>query len=82
MGLSHFTLQTWTFVNTKFLGLLKHIPDDEKKDFDFRFDHYDSEVVFRGCLIGTQKYLFNTNPEKKIQTLKKLNKSVNFTFDL
>lgn len=76
IALSYFTLQTWTFVNNDFLGLLKHIPDAEKEDFDFAFDHLDVPATFKDVLIGTQKYLFNTNPKKITQAKKKLRKSV------
>lgn len=76
MALSYFTLQTWTFVNNNFLGLLKHIPDTEKDEFDFTFDHLDPPATFKHVLIGAQKYLFNTNPKKIIQAKKQLKKSV------
>lgn len=76
MELSAFTLRTWTFVNTEFLGLLKHIPDSEKPDFDFCFDLIKTEDVFKICLIGTQKYFFNTNPKKIRNATKKLNRLV------
>ncbi|XP_022171253.1 putative fatty acyl-CoA reductase CG5065 isoform X1 [Myzus persicae] len=76
MALSTFTLQTWTFKNTNFLDLLTHIPDDEKDDFDFRFDDLNVEDAFITCLTGAQKYLFNTNPNKIKQAKKKLKKLV------
>lgn len=78
MALSYFTLQTWTFVNTNFLGLLKHIPDAERVDFDFSFDDVDVADIFKNSLIGTQKYLFNADPKKIIQTKKKLKKLVEY----
>lgn len=76
MALSTFTLQTWTFVNTNFLRLLTYIPDDEKDDFDFYFDNINVEDIFINCLIGTQKYLFNTDPKRMTQARNKLKKSV------
>lgn len=76
IALSYFTLQTWTFVNNNFLGLLEQIPDTEKDDFDFAFDNVDAPATFKNVLIGTQKYLFNTNPKKIVQAKKKLRKSV------
>lgn len=76
IALSYFTLQTWTFVNDNFLGLLEHIPDAEKEEFDFAFDQVDVATTFQNVLIGTQKYLFNTNPNKIMQAKKKLRKSV------
>jgi len=76
MALSTFTLQTWTFVNTNFLRLLTYIPDDEKDDFDFNFENINTEDIFKNCLIGTQKYLFNTNPKKIKQAKNKLKKLV------
>lgn len=76
MAVSTFTLNTWTFVNTNFLGLLAHIPDNEKEDFDFDFEDIIAEEVFIKCLIGAQKYLFNTNPNKIIQARRKLKKLI------
>lgn len=76
MALSYFTLQTWTFKNTNFLSLLTCIPDSEKQDFDFAFEHLDGEDVFKNSLIGTQKYLFHTNPKKIKQATKKLKRQV------
>lgn len=76
MELSTFTLNTWTFVNTGFLGLLEHIPDAEKPDFDFSFNTVDPEIVFKECIIGVQKYLFNTNPEKNRNATKKLKRLI------
>ncbi|XP_026816393.1 putative fatty acyl-CoA reductase CG5065 [Rhopalosiphum maidis] len=76
IALSTFTLQTWTFVNTNFLRLLTYIPDDEKEDFDFNFENINTEDIFKNCLIGTQKYLFNTNPKKIKQAKNKLKKLV------
>lgn len=76
MALSSFTLQTWIFVNTNFLSLLKHISDDEKEDFDFDFDNVNIDDIFQNSLVGVQKYLFNTNSKKKEQASRKLKKSV------
>lgn len=76
MELSPFTLNTWTFVNTGFLGLLKYIPDTEKQDFDFSFNTINTEDMFKECIIGTQKYLFNTNPEKIEGAIKKLKRLI------
>ncbi|XP_015373241.1 PREDICTED: putative fatty acyl-CoA reductase CG5065, partial [Diuraphis noxia] len=76
MALSSFTLQSWTFKNTSFLSLITHIPDNEKGDFDFKFDHINVEDTFITCLTGTQKYLFNTNPNKITEARKKLKKLV------
>lgn len=74
--LSYFSLQTWTFVNKNFLNLLEHIPENEKKDFDFSFEHIRTNLLFKNVFIGTQKYLFYTNPEKKNQAIKKLKRLV------
>jgi len=74
VALSFFSLQTWTFVNTKFLNLLTHIPDDEKDDFDFNFDNANVEDIFINCLTGTQKYLFNTDLMKSKQAKNRLEK--------
>lgn len=79
MALSAFTLQSWTFKNTNFLSLIRHIPDDEKDDFDFQFDDINVEDTFITCLTGTQKYLFNTNQNKITEARKKLKKSVSIT---
>lgn len=76
MELSPFTLNTWTFVNTGFLGLLERIPDAEKPDFDFSFHTADPEIVFKECIIGAQKYLFNTNAEKNRSATKKLKRLI------
>lgn len=76
MALSYFTLQTWTFKNSNFLSLLKCIPDSEKQDFDFSFDHFDTDIIFKNVLVGIQKYLFHTNPKEMKQAAKKLNKLV------
>lgn len=78
MALSYFSLQTWEFINTNFLGLLEHIPDSEKEDFDFSFDNVNPEDTFKNVVIGTQKYLFNTNPEKMIEAKSKLKKLVGY----
>lgn len=76
MALSTFTTQSWTFVNTNFLGLLQHIPDTDKEDFDFAFEHVNPDEYFSNCVIGTQKYLFNTNLAQITQARKKLKKLV------
>lgn len=76
MALSNFTLQQWIFVNTNFLGLLKYIPDDEKEDFDFNFENVNTSNIFKNCLIGAQKYLFNTDYKKINQSSQKLKKLV------
>jgi len=77
MSLSFFTLQTWTFKNTKFLNLFTHVPDAEKDDFYFNLDEVENvENIFINVLTGTQKYLFNTNSKKAEQAKNRLEKSV------
>lgn len=76
MSLSFFTLQTWTFKNTKFLNLFTHVPDAEKDDFYFNFDDLNVESVFINVLTGTQKYLFNTNSMKAEQAKNRLKKLI------
>lgn len=78
MALSFFTLQTWVFVNTNFLALNDQIPELEKKDFDFDLKNIDAEDTFKNVVIGSQKYLFKTNPKKIGKAKRKLKKLVGY----
>lgn len=74
--LSYFTLQTWTFVNKNFLNLLVHIPENEKKDFDFSFENLKVEGMYNTVFTGVQKYLLHVNPQKKNLAIKNLRRLV------
>lgn len=74
--LSYFTLQTWTFVNKNFLNLLEHIPENEKKDFDFSFEHLSTDTVFENVYVGVKKYIFYSNLQKNNQAIKNLRRLV------
>ncbi|VVC29754.1 Male sterility, NAD-binding,NAD(P)-binding domain,Forkhead-associated (FHA) domain,Fatty acyl-CoA [Cinara cedri] len=76
IALSYFTLQTWTFVNTNLLDLIKHIPASELEDFSFEFEHVDTELVYLSHLIGIQKYLFHSDTNNKTKTIQKLNRII------
>lgn len=78
IALSTFTCQSWTFVNINFMSLLNYIPTSEKTDFDFSFDNVSQDIFFGICVVGSQKYLFHSNPKNNAQTKKKLKMSVKF----
>lgn len=74
--MSYFTLQSWIFANENFLSLLNHIPSTEKDDFDYDFRDLSAETAFENCLVGTQKYLFNTNSNNRTQARRNLKRLV------
>ncbi|XP_050438687.1 putative fatty acyl-CoA reductase CG5065 [Adelges cooleyi] len=76
IALSRFSTKSWIFENNNFLKLLNHIPEVNQEDFNFKFENEDVDKFFQNSVIGTQKYLFNTNPHKNLQAKKTLKKLV------
>jgi len=74
MAMAYFITQAWTFGNTNFLDLINHVPENEKQEFDCSLNFLNNEQIFKNSLIGTQKYLFKSNPKLKEQAIKKLNR--------
>lgn len=64
LALSYFTTKTWIFENSNFLGLNDKIPDVDRKEFDYDFKDLDAVEFIKNATIGSQKYLFNIEPDR------------------
>ncbi|GLH09058.1 Fatty acyl-CoA reductase [Gryllus bimaculatus] len=57
MALSFFVLQSWDFLNNRFMDLEKRIQPEDREGFSYQLDNLVPEAFFRDALRGTRRYL-------------------------
>lgn len=75
-ALAYFTLNSWTFVNDKFMGLNDLVLQQDYKEFSYRKLDFDVYEYCKQAMLGGKLYLLHENIEDADNGKKRIKKLV------